>query len=125
MSPHLVVVTKEEIKLMDFKPLDSASVVTRANFNLVQIKDSEYAPIMLDYDEKVTCVVQIHKTGRIFYSSHTGDFTDVTIKELNPMSDGLIGTLMNSIDNMAVSTLGIGFGISNKRLKCVATDDQN
>ena len=39
------------------------------------------------------------------------------------MVDGLMGNLMDSIRNMAISTLGMNYGNSNKRLKSTNTDD--
>ena len=109
---------------MEFKVLDSQSIITKNNYNLLSLKESEYKPVILEIDEVVTCIVQHQKTGRIFYSSHCENFINVRIKELSPMVDGLMGNLMDSIRNMAISTLGINYGGSNKRLKSVTTDDQ-
>ena len=116
-------VTKEEIKLMEFKQLDSQNLVAKNNYNLLQIKESEFKPVVLDFNEIVTSIVQHKKTGRIFYSSHCENFINVKIKEISPAVDGIMGNLMDSIKNMAISTLGINSGASNKRLKSTNTDD--
>jgi hypothetical protein len=99
--------------------------VAKNNYNLLLLKDSEYQPIMLDLDEEVTCIKQHQKTGRIFYSSHCDSFTNVCIKELNPLKDGVIGSLMEKIGSMAISTFGINMSLSNKRLKSLPADDQS
>jgi hypothetical protein len=108
---------------MEFKSLDSQSLIAKNNYNLLQLKESEFKPVILEIDEVVSCIVQHNKTGRIFYSSHCDNFINVRIKELTPMVDGLMGNLMDSIRNMAISTFGMNYGNSNKRLKSTNTDD--
>ena len=34
-TPFLIIATKEELKLMEFKPLDNSSVICKLNYNLI------------------------------------------------------------------------------------------
>jgi hypothetical protein len=125
-TPYLVVATKEEIKLMEFKSVENSSVISKHNFDLIQLKESDFNPVILDLDEVITCITQHQKTGRIFYSSHCESYTSVKIKELNMGAmQGVMNNLMESIGKLAIGTFGINLGLNNKRLKSVITDDQS
>jgi hypothetical protein len=56
-TPYLLVVTKEEIKLMEFKSLDSQNLIAKNNFNLLHLKESEFKPVILEIDEVVSNIV--------------------------------------------------------------------
>ena len=132
-KPYLVMVTEDSIELFAFKKKDLSgnpdlkSEISKDNYELYRLAESEFEPISLELGEVVTKIVQVQKTGRILFSSHLEGYTHSTIKELhldgqdNRYLTSLLGglnTMVGQMSKLAVS-IGIPFNTvpQNKRLK--------
>lgn len=87
----LIVATSQEIQLRTFiKRPESQNFMANANqfkiereaYDLLYLENNQFEPIILDLGEEISKIIQMNKTGKIFYSSHKNSYNQVFIKEL-------------------------------------------
>jgi hypothetical protein len=132
-KPYLVMVTEESIELLAFKKKDFSgspelkSEISKENYELYKLAESEYEPIALELGEVVTKIVQVQKTGRILFASHLESYTNSSIKELhldgqdNRYLTSLLGGLSTVVGQISRLAVSVGIPVNtvqqNKRLK--------
>ena len=90
-KPMLIVATSQEIQLRTFiKRPESQNFMANSNqfkiereaYDLLYLENNQFEPIILDLGEEISKIIQMKKTGKIFYSSHKNSYNQVFIKEL-------------------------------------------
>ena len=70
-----------DISSMDTNQANAARTL-RQKYDLTQLEPSDYAPFTIERGEEISRMIQVRKSGRIFYASHTEDYKRTYVKEL-------------------------------------------
>lgn len=143
LQPFLIVVTSENIQLMKFKKLEAqgnridmsmaanhASQKNRAplsrDYDFTQIEESGFENLTIEQNEQISKIVQMKKSGAVYYASHTEDFNKTYVKQLifSESSESfkkVTQILPSSVLNISKTLIGG----SNKRLMSRNVQDSN